>query len=111
MTSRRGSYGAGLDRTRGTAARTEVASRTDALNGKMQATPTPERLGSHYTRKRAPACRMFVRPFRVTSCLIWKALMAIRTGRALYEGATPTHAAGFLELFLASWNVRDRPFI
>ena len=23
--------------------------------------------------------------------------MAIRTGRALYEGATPTHAAGFLE--------------
>ena len=37
--------------------------------------------------------------------------MAIRTGRALYEGATPTHAAGFLESlfgflesFLASWN-------
>ena len=37
VASRRGSYGAGLDRTRGTAARTEVASRTDALNGKMQA--------------------------------------------------------------------------
>ena len=32
MASRRGSYGAGLDRARGTAARTEVASRTDAAS-------------------------------------------------------------------------------
>ena len=38
-------------------------------------------------------------------CLIWKALMAIRTGRALYEGRHP-HVRGYRGTFVC-----DGPFI
>ena len=65
VASRRGSYGAGLDRARGTAARTEVASRTDALNGIMKATHAERKVIITHASV-LPHCRMFVRPFRVT---------------------------------------------